>query len=116
MVSRRMLAASLYPLMLSLLADGPKYGYQIIQRAKALSGDDIKLSNSKLYPLLHRLENEGLLESAWKPSEAGPDRKYYQITTKGCRSLETEIQAWRSLNTIFDQLWGPQVSVLTSSR
>ncbi len=107
MFSKRLLAASLQPLMLSLLADGPKYGYQIIHRARLLSEERIVWSNSKLYPLLHRLEQDGLVTAFWKPSESGPDRKYYKLTAKGHTALERSKQEWRAMNTLFTQLWAP---------
>ena len=110
MLSKRLLAASLHPLMLSLLADGPKYGYEIIRRARTLSNDEIRWSNSKLYPLLHQMEHMGLVEAFWKPSESGPDRKYYKLTPNGYKALEHAKQEWKAVNAIFAQLWGPDVS------
>lgn len=111
MFSRRLLAASLQPLMLSLLADGPKYGYEIIQRARRLSDGQIQWSNSKLYPLLHRMEVDGLVDAFWRPSDAGPDRKYYRLTPKGHKVLDATKHEWKSMNAIFAQLWGPEFSM-----
>ena len=108
MFSKRLLAASLEPLMLSLLADGPKYGYQIIKRARQLSNDQIRWSNSQLYPLLHRLESNDLVEAFWQPSDSGPDRKYYRLTPKGHAALAATKKEWLSMNAIFAQLWGPE--------
>ena len=110
MFSKRLLAASLEPLMLSLLADGPKYGYQIIQRARQISNDQIRWSNSKLYPLLHSLENDGLVEAFWQPSENGPDRKYYRLTAKGHEALAATKKEWRSMYALFADLWGPEIA------
>ncbi len=111
MFSKRLLAASLEPLMLSLLADGPKYGYQIIKRARQLSNDRIRWSNSKLYPLLHRLEGNGLVEAFWQASDSGPDRKYYRLTPKGHAALAATKKEWLSMNAIFAQLWGPELAM-----
>ncbi len=113
MFSKRLMAASLEPLMLSLLADGPKYGYEIIQRARRISDDRIKWSNSKLYPLLHKMEVDGLVEPFWKPSDSGPDRKYYRLTPKGHEALAAKQREWRSMNAIFAQLWGPELALGT---
>ena len=107
MLSKPLVAASLKPLMLSLLADGEMYGYQIIHRARTLSDDQIQWSNSTLYPLLHRLELEGLVEAVWRPSESGPDRKYYKLTAKGFKALDRAKQEWKAVNAIFAKLWGP---------
>ncbi|NND73336.1 MAG: helix-turn-helix transcriptional regulator [Rhodothermales bacterium] len=111
MFSKRMLAAAMEPLMLSLLADGPKYGYQIIKKARAISGDQIQWSNSKLYPLLHQLEYDGLVESYWQPSDAGPDRKYYRIKPRGKKALVKTRNEWLSMNQIFATLWTPGLSL-----
>ena len=108
MFSKRLLTAALEPLMLSLLADGPKYGYQIIKRARRISGDQISWSNSQLYPLLHRLEANGLVDVYWKPSDSGPDRKYYELTAKGYKALEVRKAEWMSMHRIMAQLWGPE--------
>ena len=88
MLSKRLIGATLRPLVLSLLSDGPKYGFQITYSAKILADNQVNWSNSKLYPLLHKLEHEGLVESFWKPSTSGPDRKYYQLTAGGQTALE----------------------------
>ena len=76
MLSKPLIGAALKPLVLSLLADGPKYGFQITYSVRILANDQIKWSNSKLYPLLHKLEHDGFVESFWKPSKSGQDRKY----------------------------------------
>lgn len=110
MFSKPLVAASLTPLMLSLLADGEMYGYEIIHRARTLSKGQIQWTNSKLYPLLHRLEHDGLVEAFWRPSEAGPDRKYYKLTAKGMKALEKTKLEWKALNEIFALLWGPDFS------
>jgi len=107
MFSKPMMTASVRPLLLSLLADGPKYGYQIIHRARILSEDRIQWSNSKLYPLLHKMECDGLIEAYWEPSESGPDRKYYRLTAQGQRALDAMKDEWWSMNAIFASLWTP---------
>ncbi len=105
MLSKRLVGAALKPLVLSLLADGPKYGFQITYRARLLAKNQAHWSNSKLYPLLHKLEHEGLVESFWKPSKSGPDRKYYQLTLEGSRALEVEKDEWRTVQRMFSELW-----------
>ena len=97
--------------MLSLLADGPKYGYEIIQRARGLSNDRIHWSNSKLYPLLHRLECDHLVQAFWKPSENGPDRKYYRLTPIGHEALAATQQEWLTMHALFVQLWEPGITL-----
>jgi PadR family transcriptional regulator, regulatory protein PadR len=105
--SKNLVAASVEPLLLTLLADGQMYGYEIIQQVHELSGGRIRWSASKLYPLLHHLENEGLVKARWYPSESGPDRKYYQLTPKGEAALEATKRDWLEVNAILARLWGP---------
>ncbi len=105
MLSKRLISAALRPLILSLLADGPKYGFQITYSAKILADNQVNWSNSKLYPLLHKLEHEGLVEAFWRPSKSGPDRKYYRLTSDGFGALETEKSEWREVQRIFSLLW-----------
>ncbi len=96
--------------MLSLLAGGPKYGYQIIQHARTISDGHIQWSNSKLYPLLHQMEHDDLVEAFWKASESGPKRKYYKLTPKGHKALAQAQQEWRTVSSIFSRLWDPPLS------
>ena len=76
MLSKDLVAASSKPLVLSVLADGESYGYEIIQRIRELSGGSIEWSEGMLYPVLHRLERDGLIRSEWKRAETGRERKY----------------------------------------
>ncbi len=111
MLSKPLVSASLKPLILSLLIDGPKYGFQIAHNAKILSENKISWPNSKLYPLLHKLEIEGLVEAFWEPSKSGPDRKYYKLTAAGKKELTRTQSEWRAVTAIFDALWVPGVEV-----
>ena len=111
MLSKPLAAAALKPLLLSLLADGPKYGFQIGYHTKKLAGNQLKWTNSKLYPLLHKLESQGLVTSFWKPSSSGPDRKYYKLTSKGERALVSVREEWNQMHSIFSQLWSPDFSL-----
>ena len=111
MKSKRLLAAALEPVMLSLIAEGPKYGYEIIQRARKLSDGHIQWSNSQLYPLLHRLENDRLVEAFWQASDNGPDRKYYRLTARGRKALTETRSEWQIMTSIFARLWGPDFTL-----
>jgi PadR family transcriptional regulator, regulatory protein PadR len=107
MLSKNLVAASLEPLLLSLLDRGEMYGYEILQQVEELSDGKMRWTASKLYPLLHHLENEGLLEANWYPSQSGPDRKYYKLTRKGATVLESAKREWLEVNAILARLWGP---------
>lgn len=108
MHSRRLRAASLEPLLLSILAEEEAYGYQIVQRARALSDGKMRWSNGTLYPLLHDLEHRGLVTSRWRPAPQAPRRKYYCLTPKGERALAKLKAEWLEVHGMFAQLWGLQ--------
>ena len=107
MVSKAMIAASTKPLLLSILNEGESYGYQIIKKVRGLSDGRLDWSFGMLYAVLHRLENDGLVRSKWRPSGEGRLRKYYRLTEKGRKELQTEKDVWRSVNEVFLALWAP---------
>ena len=111
MLPKPLVTASLRPIMLTLLGDQPMYGYEIIQRVHEISDGKIKWPPGKLYPLLHSLESKGLIDAFWKPSEEGPDRKYYRLTTHGQTALAREKQSWLDLNAILVRLWGTDLQL-----
>jgi DNA-binding PadR family transcriptional regulator len=107
MIPKALVAASIKPFVLSVLAEGESYGYAIIQRVKALTGGRIAWTTSTLYPVLHSLENKGLLESQWQVSQEGPRRKYYRLTPKGRKALEREKRQWLDVHQALMELWNP---------
>jgi transcriptional regulator len=82
-------------LILTVVARGPQHGYAIAQRLQQFSSDAIQVRQGSLYPALHRLDNRGLLATAWRRSETGRDAKYYSLTKKGRAELERERAKWR---------------------
>ena len=82
-------------LVLSLLADGDMYGYQMIEELSRRSENIFELQEGTLYPVLHGLEREGLLQAYQQQAPSGRMRKYYHITVKGVKALKDEERAWR---------------------
>ncbi len=109
MVSKELVAASTRPLVLSVLASNEDYGYAIIQRVRQLSEGELEWSEGMLYPVLHRLEKEGLILARWKVGESGRKRKYYRLSVKGRRALSTEQQQWNSVHETLLKLWSPKI-------
>mgnify|MGYP000856964989 CR=1 FL=1 len=105
MLNKDLVAASSTPLVLSILAEGESYGYEIIQRISALSGDEITWSEGMLYPVLHRLEEDELVTSEWKVMETGRRRKYYRLNKKGIKALQEEKKQWEIVNNTMAKLW-----------
>lgn len=103
--SKSLVAASSKPLILGILQKGPTYGYDIIQQIKALSGGQLEFADGMLYPVLHRLEKDGLVTSQWNQSEKGRHRKYYSITEAGKEAIHVERENWMGMHTVLLKLW-----------
>lgn len=105
MISKELVAASTKPLVLSILSDGESYGYEIIQKVRELSGEDIEWTEGMLYPVLHRMERDELIESFWQKGESGRRRKYYRIKRQGKTVLKAEQSQWLAVHNTFQKLW-----------
>jgi PadR family transcriptional regulator len=82
-------------LVLQIIAAEKVYVADIL---KQLSTTQFATQEGTLYPLLSRLRREGLLDYEWKESEAGPPRKYYQLTAKGREQLRETLEYWSEIN------------------
>ena len=82
-------------LILKIVAAEKVYAADILKR---LAGTDFATQEGTLYPLLSKLRREGLVDYEWKESEAGPPRKYYQLTEAGSAQLEDLNAFWRRIN------------------
>lgn len=100
------MAVSVRPVILSILAQGDTYGYQIIKRVSGLSGGEMEWAAGSLYPVLHKMRTEGLIEAYWMQEAGTRKRKYYRITTKGVTALEKEKKQWLTMHNVLIQLWG----------
>lgn len=105
MLSKELVAASTVPLVLSVLSEGENYGYALIQRVRELSGGKIEWTEGMLYPVLHWMEKEDLIESEWCESESGRKRKYYRLRKEGRKALQEEKQQWMSVHETLTKLW-----------
>lgn len=85
-------------LVLSLLAEEPMYGYQIAKELERRSEGYFDFKEGTLYPLLHRMEKEGLVRGEWQVVEKGPSRKYYSITPEGRKVLEESAAEWTTFS------------------
>jgi PadR family transcriptional regulator PadR len=110
MISKNLMAASTKPLILTILADGEMYGYEIIHNIIQLSGGTLEWSEGMLYPVLHRMEKEKFIRSQWKISESGRRRKYYRLTEWGQKELEKEKKQWMKVHKVLSRLWTPSPS------
>jgi DNA-binding PadR family transcriptional regulator len=108
MIAKELVAASTEPLILSLLSKGESYGYALIQEVKRLSGEEIEWTDGMLYPVLHRMEREGWIQSRWREAESGRKRKYYSIKKEGQKALKEKREQWGVISSVFWQLWKEQ--------
>jgi PadR family transcriptional regulator PadR len=97
MISKQLMAASTRPIILAILVRGEDYGYSIIQKVKDISGGSLEWTDGMLYPVLQRMEMDGLIASRWKASDGGRPRRYYTITGPGQKEFEIELAGWRSV-------------------
>ena len=104
-LGKDLVAASATPLVLAILAEGESYGYAIIKRVSELSGGHLQWTDGMLYPVLHRLERHGLVESRWRLSETGRRRKYYLLTKDGRTQLEDERKRWQIVDETLHRIW-----------
>lgn len=105
MSSKALTAASSKPLILAILSHGESYGYQIIKNVTRLSGGTLDWTEAMLYPVLHRMERDGLIQSSWRRSGAGRRRKYYVLTKQGRAALAAERAAWLDVHRVLETLW-----------
>ncbi|MBN1769169.1 MAG: helix-turn-helix transcriptional regulator [Prolixibacteraceae bacterium] len=104
-ISKELVGASAVPIILSILDKKESYGYEIMQRVKELSDDRIEWKEGSLYPVLHKLEKNGLIKSLWKMADNGRHRKYYAINKKGRKALREEIENWSLVENMLKSLW-----------
>jgi len=92
------LKGTLDMLILKIVALGPIHGYAISQRIQQISRDFFQVPQGSLYPALHRLEDHGWLQAEWRDSDTGREAKFYTLTKKGRKQLETELVNWEKLS------------------
>lgn len=86
-------------LVLKILALQPLHGWALSQRLKQVSGDVLQVSDGSLYPALYKLEQQGWIQSEWKPTENNRRAKFYSLTRLGTRHLEREAANWKRVST-----------------
>ncbi|MCK5146271.1 helix-turn-helix transcriptional regulator [bacterium] len=105
MISKDLIGASAKPIILSILSKQESYGYEIIQQVKELSGGELEWKEGMLYPVLHRLNEQGIIESYWYAPKGKRKRKYYRLSTKGQVALKNEKHQWATVTKTLNKLW-----------
>ena len=96
MIPSQLLKGTLEGCILAAIRQKPTYGYEIAQTLAACGFGQI--AEGTIYPLLLRLEKNGLVSAAFRPSELGPKRKYYSLTPAGEAELQQFIQNYAELS------------------
>jgi len=92
--SSDLLQGTLDILILKVVALEPVHGYAIAQRIRQISREVLQVQQGSLYPALYRMEERGLIQAQWRESDQGRMAKFYSVTRKGARHLETERIQW----------------------
>lgn len=92
-------------LILDVIGNEAKYGYQIMRELEEKSEGYFSLTAASLYPALHQLEEDGLVKSEWQAGQGKRRRKYYTLTEAGQRALVDHLAEWRHFfNKLFATL------------
>jgi len=92
-------------LVLATLRGGPAHGYAVIEELKRRSEGAFDLAEGTVYPVLHRLEAEGLLASSWS-TVSGRRRRVYRLTRRGESALAAREAEWRAFSTAVEAVLG----------
>ena len=84
-------------LILKTLAQGPNHGFGITLHIQEVSSGLLKVEEGSLYPALHRLDRDKLVEAEWKISENGRRARYYKLTAQGRKALAAQTETWDTL-------------------
>lgn len=94
-------------LVLSALADGPRHGYAIAQEINTRTQNSLKFKQGTLYPVLHTLEQSGLVVGEWRHDTGTRPRLVYAITEAGRAALAQRAHAWKTFAAAMDTMLGP---------
>ena len=98
-IDQKMIAGSTMLLVLSLLRGGEKYGYEMILELARRSDNTFQLREGTLYPILHKLEQDRMVEAFDRETDTGKKRRYYRLTRKGETLLAEKVTEWQTFSS-----------------
>ena len=101
-----LLQGTLDLLILKTVALQPLHGYGIGRRIQTVSEEVFQVNQGSLYPALHRLENEGWIDSEWRETDTSRRAKYYRLTKKGRKKLNLEQENWGRVSAAINRILG----------
>ena len=93
-------------LILAILFKEKKHGYQLALEIEEKSQSKFKFNHGTLYPILHKLEKDGLIKGTWKQESQKRKRKYYSITAKGKKYINAKFNEWKTFYHHFFEIVG----------
>jgi len=93
-------------LVLSLVEDRARHGYEISKLIESLSGGVLSFNVASLYPMLYRLEKRGWIQGRWVEKAGQRRRRYYKLTADGKRVLAAQRSSWREFVTAMNRIAG----------
>ena len=93
-------------LVLSLLEDQPRHGYDISKLIEMRSGGALRFHVTSLYPLLHRLEEQGWIAGRWVEKAEQRRRRYYSLTPEGRKVLRSQQKSWKDFVAAISRVTG----------
>jgi PadR family transcriptional regulator, regulatory protein PadR len=95
-------------LVLSLLEDQPRHGYDISKLIQRRSDGALRFHVTSLYPLLHRLEKQGWIDGRWVEKAEQRRRRYYSLTPEGRKALRLKQQSWKDFVALINRVTGAE--------
>lgn len=109
-IDKGLIGGSSILLVLTLLGESDKYGYEIIKELELRSDKTFQFKEGTLYPVLHKMEKDGFVISYMSKGDTGRERKYYQITNKGKKQLTEEKEKWKVFSLSVNKIIGGELN------
>lgn len=112
-MDKGLLGGSTLLMVLTLLEEQDRYGYEIIKELEIRSDNIFQFKEGTLYPVLHKLENSGYVKSYMYKGDTGKERRYYKITSKGKKQLVEETEKWQIFSASVRKVIGGDANAFT---
>jgi DNA-binding PadR family transcriptional regulator len=112
-VSQELIKGTVVPVVLALLKDRARYGYEMVQLVNARTNGALDWSEGTLYPVLHKLESERLVSAEWRAAtdaDGGRRRRYYTLSRAGRRELEKRAAEWKAFTAAVGEFLGRKIT------
>ena len=98
------LQGTLFMLVLKILGLEPMHGYGLTERLEQITEGTFQVNPGSLFPALHKMEQRGWVAAEWSQTENNRRAKFYRLTRKGRRRLETERESWNRVTVAIDRV------------